>query len=98
VANQCFVLGVQRQQAKETELRHELVELQGRERTSQSEVESKNQDIDSVQRELARLKGGPARARLRAGQLVCTNQLQRTVELQTSALGLQERPDTSEPS
>lgn len=65
MANQCFVLGVQRQQAKENELRHELVELQGRERTAQSEVESKNQDIDSVQRELARLKGGPARARLR---------------------------------
>ena len=51
------VLAAQRQQAKENELRQEVVELQGRERTSMSEVESKNQDIDSTQRELGRLKG-----------------------------------------
>ena len=63
LSDRCFVPGVQRQQAKETELRHEVVELQGRERTAQSEVESKNQDIESVQRELGRLKGGPCRAR-----------------------------------
>ena len=62
-SDNCFALGAQRQQAKETELRHELVELQGRERTAQSEVESKNQDIESVQRELGRLKGGPCHAR-----------------------------------
>jgi predicted nucleic acid-binding Zn-ribbon protein len=51
------LLNMQRQQAKENELRQEVVELQGRERTSHSEVESKNQDIDSIQRELGRLKG-----------------------------------------
>lgn len=48
---------MQRQQAKENELRQEVVQLQGRERTALSEVESKNQDIDTTQRELGRLKG-----------------------------------------
>jgi hypothetical protein len=50
-------LNMQRQQAKENELRQEVVQLQGRERTASSEVESKHQDIDSIQGQLGRLKG-----------------------------------------
>lgn len=47
---------LQREQARENELRRELVELQSCERTSQTEVVAKEQDAASCLRELERLK------------------------------------------
>lgn len=46
----------QRDQARENELRREQVELQARERSSQTEAEAKDQDAEGCQRDLGRLK------------------------------------------